>query len=244
MLLALFAVTACGDDDSSPSSFTPSCDELGALESYRFTLSIMLDSPAFLTEETEPPDAPLNVFAEALTALFSDLELEGAYVAPDRSQATLEFEGEELEWRSIGDRSWIRFGDEWEEEEQSSEDEVLTPEVVCEDIVADLSGSIPGTGGREVTVNGVDAYLYSFDRDDIAEVPELLGRTALTDVPQEIGIRVWLAQDGLWPVKVSLEATDEDQGGQAIELNLEMELSDVNESISIEEPETTADDED
>src|SRR3989304_151706 len=108
-LLATGAVlwTACGAgsrDEASDGAVSASCDEIPDLQSYRYSVALSLNSAS----PTPPPPAdsqaapaPLSAFADALTALFSDFTLEGAYVAPDRSQAILRFRNEELELRTI-----------------------------------------------------------------------------------------------------------------------------------------------
>lgn len=239
-LATLAIVAACGDDDSGErrAGVTPSCDELSTIDSYRYTLNIMLDSPAFTRDDPDSTDAPLGDFADALAALFSDLQLEGAYVAPDRTQVVLEFEGEELEWRAIGDQGWVRFGDEWEEQTTPNTDSVLTPEIVCEDIVSDLAGTIEDAEAEEETVNGIETLRYSLGQEDIVQLPELLGGDAIAEIPEDIQFDVWLSKEGLWLVKLNVSATDRDEDGEPVELSLEMELLDVNdEEITIEPPE-------
>jgi hypothetical protein len=246
LVLALIALAGvaltvgCGDDDdgSGPTtSADPSCEELSSLESYRYTLHLMLDAPAFGDDPSPSPAEPVDSFAEALAAFFADMRLEGAYVAPDRVQVVLTFEGEELEWRSIGDESWVRFEDEWEAEEEAGSDDVLTPRVVCDDIVEDLADSLESADREEDTVNGIEAYYYALGREDITELPDLLGGGS-PELPDDVHFDVWLAQDGLWPVKVNIGATDEDEDGQPVALSLEMELMDVGDAgITIDEPE-------
>lgn len=245
LLLLTALVAACGDDgdggDRVSPSDEPSCEELSGGESYRYTLNLKLDAPAFEDGPTASPSDPLDAFSEALSALFSNLQLQGAHVAPDRNQVILTFEGEELEWRQIGDQSWVRFGDEWEEQEHTSSDAVLTPAVVCEDIVEDLADSLSGASVEEETVNGVETHHYTINREDITELPELLGGE-LSDLPEEVNFDIWLAQDGSWPVKIDVSAMDTDENGEPVTLSLEMELSDVgDERVSIEAPEASGD---
>lgn len=238
LAISLALLSACGDDDGDASRF-PSCEELRSVDSYRYNLSLALDIPVFGDDDDEPSILdPLTAFGDALTALFSDMQLDGAYVAPDRTQVVLSFQGEELEWRAIGDRSWVRFDDEWQEQESSSNDDILTPEVVCEDIVGDLSVSFDGLGSEEEIVNGVDTYHYTLGRDDIGQLPDLLGGSGIDDVPDDLRFDIWLAQDGLWPIKMEFEASDTDDAGLPVAINLSMELRDINDSdVSIEPPE-------
>jgi hypothetical protein len=240
-ILTIALLSACGDDDDGSNSLRlPSCSDLSSIESYRYNLNLALDIPGIGddTEDPSPSVDPLTAFSDALTALFSDMQLEGAYVAPDRTQVILTFEGEELEWRSIGDQSWIRFEDEWEEQDSSSDDDILTPQVVCEDIVNDLSTSLDDLTAAEETVNGVRTLHYSIGRDDISQLPDLLGGANTTDIPEDMQFDIWLAQDGLWLMKIDVKATDTSEDGQPVGLSLAMELRDVNDSdVAIEPPE-------
>lgn len=236
LALAVTLLSACGDDDGIEARF-PSCEEISSIESYRYSLSLGLDIPAFGDDVDPLLVDPLNAFSDALTALFSDMQLEGAYVAPDRTQVVLSFQGEDLEWRAIGDQSWVRYADEWEEQTTSTNDDILTPEIVCDDIVDDLSVSFDGLGSDEQIVNGVDTYHYSLGRDDIEQLPDLLGGTGSADVPEDLQFDIWLAQDGLWPMKVEVKANDKDDAGLPVGLALSMELRDINDSnVSIEPP--------
>jgi len=242
VILTTALLSACGDDDDGSNSLRlPSCDDLSSIESYRYSLHLALDIPGIgddTGDEPSPSVDPLTAFSDALTAFFSDMQLEGAYVAPDRTKVVLTFEDEELEWRSIGDRSWIRFEDDWEEDESSSQDDILTPQVVCEDIVDDLSTSLDGLTATEETINGVETYHYSIERDDITQLPDLLGGAETSDIPEDMQFDIWLAQDGLWLMKIDVEATDTSEDGQPVALSLAMELRDVNDSnVTIEPPE-------
>lgn len=236
-LIGAAIVAACGGGAPVTDSDSIDCGALQNLESYRYSLELKLDAPAF--EDTSGPDDPLSAFAEALTSLFSDMRIQGAFAAPDRSQVVLDFEGEELEWRSIGDQTWVRFGDQWEEQEPSSGDELLTPQVVCEDIVLDIASSLSGAAVEDATINGIDAYHYSVDSEDLGNLPPLLAVANSGDLPDDLSFDVWLAKEGLWPVQLSFIASDTDDSGQTVALSLDMQVRDINDpGILIEPPPT------
>jgi hypothetical protein len=217
------------------------CGAFQDFDSYRYSVELKLDAPAFEDTLSPLPDDPLNAFAEALTALFSDMRLQGAFAAPDRSQVVLDFEGEELEWRSIGDQTWVRFGDEWEEQEPSSSDELLTPEVVCEDIVLDIASSLSDAAVEDATINGIDTYHYSIDSASLQELPPLLRGSDSGKVPDDLSFDVWLAKEGRWPVQLSYVASDTDDSGQTVQISLDMQVRDINDPGIVIEPPPPAD---
>ena len=229
-------VAACGSGAPATDRDSIDCGAFQDFDSYRYSLELKLDAPAF--EDTLSPlsDDPVNAFAEALTALFSDMRLQGAFVAPDRSQVVLDFEGEELEWRSIGDQTWVRFGDEWEEQEQSSGDELLTPEVVCEDIVLDIASSLSDAAVEDATINGIDTHHYTIDSESLEGLPPLLRGSDSEDLPDDLSFDVWLAKEGGWPVQLSYVASDTDDSGQTVQISLDMQVRDINDPGIVIEP--------
>lgn len=236
-VLALLAIACASSSRSGIVASEISCDSFGNLESYRFSLDLKLDAPAFQDLETTTPLDPLSAFADALTSLFSNMHLQGAYSAPDRSQVILDFEGEELEWRTIGDRTWVRLGDEWEEQTDDSDNDLLTPEVICNDVVLGIAASLEDASFEAETVNGIETYHYSIDVADLEALPALLLGPDATDLPDDLTFDLWLAQEGLWPVQINFAARDTDASGQSVELSLEMQVRDVNDpGILIEPP--------
>src|SRR3989304_4739304 len=73
-----------GNGNNSGPPVEASCDAIKEIDSYRYTIALKLQSSAF-DEQGQPTPDPLSVFTEALTDLFRDMELEGAFVAPDRA---------------------------------------------------------------------------------------------------------------------------------------------------------------
>ena len=228
---------ANGGATSTGSRVQASCDAIQNIDSYRYSISLKLEAKAF-EQPAEASPNPLSEFAEALTSLFSDMQLEGAFVAPDRSQALLRFQGEELELRTIGDQSWVRVGAIWQEQASSPDDDVLlTPASVCTDLVEDLAPSLAAASGEEDVVNGIETIHYQLDETDLKGLPALLGRSGEEGLPSEFGVDVWLERNDGWPVRLEIVASDTDEEGQPISLELFMEFSDIDDpDIEIEPP--------
>lgn len=206
-----------------------------------------------------PPPAPTDAFAElesyrfALTISFegADLadedlggisfDLEGAFVAPDRSQVSIQGNlgglALEEETITIGDRSWVRSGGVWEEGEASFETTDLTPSEFFAGFDAEELRIIQPT---EETVNGIDSFRYSVDQADIEQLQALSAVFGdgdnLEDMPEDFSFDLWLAKDGGWPVRVVMTASGDAEGSE-VAVELSMDITDVNDDdIEIEPP--------
>lgn len=231
---------AAGTDAADGNGSLPSCTAIEKIDSYRYFIALKLESSAFQVDDGDAggtPD-PLGQFAEALTSLFRDMELEGAFVAPDRSQATLRFQDQELELRTIGDKSWIRLGATWQEQPNApGSDVLLTPASICADLVQGLALPLSAGSGEQELVNGIETLHYHLDEADLKGLPHLLGRSGEEGLPSEFGVDVWLARDEGWPVRLLITAADVDEQGEPTSLELFMEFSDIDDpNIEIEPP--------
>jgi hypothetical protein len=210
------------------------------LDSFRYDIAVKLQLPGLQSAGGTPAPA-FGAFSNTLAALLSDFRIEGAYVAPDRRQAILEFQGDEVELREIGDKRWERLGDSWGELDTTSPDiQDLTPRVVCEELVRKLAPSLNDDTAQEEVVNGVAANRYALTRADLTALGNLLGLAAGADLPDEFQVNVWFADDGAWPLKLEVNSQTTDPAGQTGSVQLTMELRDVNDGgISIEPPFTS-----
>jgi hypothetical protein len=241
LAVAALAFLACGDGGAEGEA-AASCESISEIQSYRYSINLKLDSPAFEqpaqgTASSGTPAPPLSAFAEALEALFSDLKLEGAFRAPDRTQVVLRFKGEELELREVGDESWIRVGATWHQQNPTQDETILTPDVVCKDIVEEIAPSLAKVDAERETVNNIDTDHFRLDKADIKRLPDLLGAGPETDLPDKFQVDVWLAREGRFPVRLDIGAEDTDEQGNPIGLSLFMEFRDLNDpGIAIEPP--------
>ncbi len=248
--LAALALWACGGGDStsgpgdvggtvppSPLTVQTSCDAIDDIQSYRYVFEIKRDLP----EETEPPDDvtpnPLSSITEGIRELFRDSQWEGAFVAPDRSETLVRSGGEELELRTIGDKSWIRVGATWQEQEPPSNNVLPALASLCADMVEELAPSLGAVTGEADVVNGIETVHYRLSEADLKELPELLGSSGEEGLPIEFDMDVWLERNDGWPVRLQITASDRDEEGRPISEEWFIEFSDIDDpNIEIEPP--------
>lgn len=224
-------------DSGEQARVEASCDAIEDIESYRYAIALKLESPA-VEQEAQATPSPLSEFTEALTNLFRDMQLEGAFVAPNRSQTLLRFPGQELELRTIGGKSWIRFGATWQEQESPpGEGGVLTPAAVCSDLVKDLAPSLSAASGLVEEVNGIETVHYRLDKTDLQGLPSLLGSSGEEGLPNEFNVDVWLERGDGWPVRLEVATEDTGEAGRPLGLQFSMEFSEINDpNIEINPP--------
>jgi hypothetical protein len=217
-------------------SVSVSCDAIQDIESYRYVFELKQDLPD-IQQQADGTPQPLSEFAEALSNLFSDMQGEGAFVAPDRSQILMRSQGEELEIRTIGDQSWIRLGATWQEQEAPGEGDLLTPASVCANQVEGLAPSLAAATGEADVVNSIETVHYRLDETDLKDLPGLLGRSGEEGLPAEFGVDVWLERNDGWPVRLETTLSYMGEGGNPVSQELFLEFRDINDpTIKIEPP--------
>jgi len=237
LLIAASLLAACGDGGNGGSEpGVASCNGIQDLVSYRYKIAIKLQSPAFQQIGGATPAPPLTAFAAQLTALLSDFSIDGSHVAPDRTQAILQFQQDRINIRAIGDKHWVWVGGVFQEQPASEEATLLTPEVVCSDIVAQISEALEDTDSDDEAVNGIEAKRYTLSEADLQSLPGLLGANGAADLPESFQVDVWLAKDGHWPVRLIVESRDAEQGQAIGSLSVSMEIRDINDPGIIIEP--------
>jgi hypothetical protein len=247
--LAAAAIWACAGDNASDNAgggstidqsvVETSCEAIQGIESYRYFISLKLDAPVAEAPVATTTPNPLAAIADVLSDLFRDMQLDGAYAAPDRSQVLLRAgSAEELEVRTIGDQSWIRVGATWQEQAAPpGEDVLLTPAAVCRDLVEQLGPSLGSGAGEAVTVEGIETVHYRLDRADLIGLPHLLGRSGQEGLPSEFGVDVWLEREEGWPVRLEIASSNTDEEGRPVSLEMFMAFSEINsDEIEIEPP--------
>ena len=220
----------------SPLSVQASCDAIEDIQSYRYVFQIERDLP-----DTEPPDDatpnPLSSITEGIRELFMDSQWEGAFVAPDRSETLVRSGGQELELRTIADKSWIRVGAIWQEQDPPENNVLPALASLCADMVEELAPSLTAATGEGDVVNGIETVHYRLSEAELKGLPELLGRSGEEGLPSEFSVDVWLERDDGWPVRLQIAASDSDEQGRPISEEWFIEFSDIDDpSIEIEPP--------
>jgi hypothetical protein len=213
-----------------------SCEPVRDIQGYRYVFELKRDLP-----QTEEPDQatpnPLSEFADALSDLFSDMEMEGAFVAPDRSEILVRAGGEELELRTIGEESWIRVGATWQEQEPPAEGTLFTLASLCEDLVEDLAPSLAAAAGQAEVLHGIETVHYRLDQADLRALPQLLGRSGEEGLPRRFVVDVWLEANDGWPVRLEVAASDVGEEGEPVSEQWFIEFSAIDDpTIEIEPP--------
>ncbi len=146
-------------------------------------------------------------------------------------------QGEEVEIRTIGSKSWIRVGATWQEQNPPGEGDLLTPASVCANQVEGLAPSLAAASGEADVVNGIETIRYRLDEAALKELPDLLGRSGEEGLPAEFGVDVWLERNDGWPVRLETTLSYTDEQGQTVSQELFLEFRDIDDpTIEIEPP--------
>jgi hypothetical protein len=169
-----------------------------------------------------------------------DMKMEGAVIAPDRSSMEMTVGGHEFGFIQIGSQSWTRSGSAgWEESPAPGEE---MPGFSATDfcLCAEADSVLSRLQGKEETVNGIEAIHYHLDEADLTALEDIgcLTIEDVRDIPGEVDMDVWLAENGDWPVRLGYKASGEDEQGEPVGSDVLIELKDFNDSsIKIEPPE-------
>ncbi len=188
---------------------------LAALESYRYTTRV----------EYEGTDG------DEIDA--GSIEIIGEYASPDREHVTWTdlATGEGFEIIRIGDTAWMYEDEEWIEVPQMAVESIMQVVFLFAPVYAweGMAGELE-TGsnfvGKEV-VNGVSTLHYSSDYAGWEARFE-------GDLHEASG-EIWIAEEG-FPVRSIFTASGIDEDGNQGSVEWRMDLTNVNQSISIEPP--------
>jgi hypothetical protein len=219
------AMVAATPEEPAAEVASAPADALADLESYRLNLRLTLEG-----------------IAEEDVGLLA-VDLEAAFVAPDRSQTRVSARLDELELEeesiSIGDETWVKVGDSWVAGEAQFELDDLSPASLLEELSPEQLRLLKPS---KETVNGVDSLRYSIGRGDIDALRglgALLGPDEdLENLPEDFDIDLWLAEDGGWPVRITMTARGAIDENEEMNLDFSLDVTDVNDpDIKVEPPE-------
>jgi len=211
------------------------------------------ETPAIETPLETPPEGLLSRSTGALAALESyryttrveyegtdgdeidagSIEIIGEYASPDREHVTWTdlATGEGFEIIRIGDTAWMYEDEEWIEVPQMAVESIMQVVFLFAPVYAweGMAGELE-TGsnfvGKEV-VNGVSTLHYSSDYAGWEARFE-------GDLHEASG-EIWIAEEG-FPVRTIFTASGIDEDGNQGSVEWRMDLTNVNQSISIEPP--------
>ena len=210
------------------------------LRSFRFNLSFNLEFDLEGLEDLEgsgdDEDAFGAAFAAAFLALFSDISMEGAYVAPDSFDMQMSIAGEEVHYVQIGAEAWVDDGTGWVPTEPDGGE--LTPFGDPTEFALDIlpDAVLQNADISDDDVGGVPATRYHFDKAALEAVATELGEDT-TDFAEidEMELNVWLIEGNI-PVKFEINVFGTDADGLEMGLEAEFEITDINADISIARP--------
>ena len=235
-------LSACVDNSDNPpvaavaEPVNVSCPALDKLSTYRYVVSVDINNPTPVppTPQAQPgsptssPD-PLTGAANTIAQLLSNFNLTGAYVAPDRTQAILKLDTDELEVRSIGGRSWVRVGETWQDQ-SIDKNPLLTPRTICDQVITAIAPSLRDPDPQRESLAGIVVTHHRAAQPIVAHLSPLIGTVA-----GEYTADLWIAEGGLWPAKLAIESTK--TGNADPTFRMSMEVTDVEDpGITIEEP--------
>jgi len=238
--VVIAVAAACGGGSNADATPAP-ISSPAELDSFRFAITMNIESsgsptgsPGFST------DANISVKAS------------GAAVAPDRSQATIEadlgFLRVNLETITVGERTWSREpGGEWTEgadDPMGFGDLGLNPSTMLtedEESIAELQSLIDRLEGTRENVNERSAMRYELTQEQIRELAQDPDFADMFEGFEEtlgegdLNMKMWFDMETGVPLRMIIDGTGESEG-VAGTVNLEFNVTDINEDISIEAP--------
>ena len=241
-LIVIIAASACGSGDkTSPrTAVAASCRGIDELDSYPATPS-WSSSRLQRSRRNQAPARPRRggVRRDANRPVFPRFRDRGAHVAPDRTQAILQFEEDEVEVRAIGDRRW---GALWNY--VGAADDALAGNRIPDarrscartSYCKSLTGwtYLPRPGEEEVTDCRDSALHAGQGRPE----PSAAAPPAPIRAPRLRTNSRWMsiAKDGEWPSETGHQRRGYRRAGNPLSMKLFMELRDVNDRRGIDEP--------
>jgi hypothetical protein len=218
----------------SEGAFAPG--DLTSLNSYRYSMTMELEGLESVVSESMGalPGQDPAAMAESL-----DMEISGAFVAPDKAETYMRISGvdDELAMTIIGNQQWVKLGDL-----------AMGPLEFTDDIsdmdfalgmwegFSEEAGGLTCASEKKETVNDVPTNYCGIDKATFEQLSSLLGGTEEMGDIDEMSLDMWLAEDGGWPARLRVHVAGTDETGQEFEAKLELDITDANEDIEIKPP--------
>jgi hypothetical protein len=247
ILLGAIVLSACGgggkEEQAAPGKAPEAAATAAATPGEEALGVAMAPAQAFAKLKSYRVNAQLTLegtAAEGPQALA--LGVEGAFVAPDRSQVHVNADvgGVKLEEESItvGGQAWVKTGGNWVEGDPQFKLGDVSPASLLECLDAE---QLQRFKPSKQTVNGVDTLRYSIDQAGIEALGcsgAVLGQGAAPEgLPEDSSMELWLAENGGWPVRLTVTARGVMERGEEMNLNFSLDVTDANDpDISIEPP--------
>jgi hypothetical protein len=248
LLTALAAACGGGGEPQAEGSATPPptvdngdlapCQALQALEAYRYTVELRLESPKPSETPGEPRPTPTSTITRDFGGDFLfEYTIETSFVAPDRFEASMTAKGEDsVAIITIGTQVWTLSPSGW----------ILTevpftipyqPPVICEAVLADLD--LSAAEPQEEKVNNVDTLHYTFPevRSEQAWAKIYGPGSDLDILLKELEVDLWLSEQDNWPVRMELSSSGLYGDGRELRVGLMLDIRDANSAdIRVEPP--------
>ena len=209
---------------------------LTGLNSYRYTMKMELEGlESLLTEQMAAiPGQDPTAMAESL-----NLEISGAFVAPDKAESRMRISGvdDELALTVIGNQQWVELGDMAIGPMEATGDvSELDFALMMWEEFSEGAGGLTCASEKKETVNDVPTNYCGIDKATLEQLSSLFGGTEEMGDIDEMSLEMWLAEDGGWPVRLRVNVAGTDESGQEFKAKLEMDVTDANEDIEIKPP--------
>ncbi len=209
---------------------------LTGLNSYRYTMKMELEGlESLLTEQMAAiPGQDPTAMAETL-----EMEISGAFVAPDKAESRMRISGvdDELALTVIGNQQWVELGDMAIGPMEATGDvSELDFALMMWEEFSEGAGGLTCASEKKETVNDVPTNYCGIDKATYQQLSALFGGTEEMGDIDEMSLEMWLAEDGGWPVRLRVNVAGTDESGQEFKAKLEMDVTDANEDIEIKPP--------
>lgn len=214
------------------------CRALEALKSYRYSVDLTLQSPELAETPGEPQPTPTTtLMPRYTTAVRFDYHIDGAFVAPDRTEALITpGGGDAFTMMVIGDQVWIELAGTLTPTQQKG-DIPYRPLDICEAVLFDLDRSqvVP----EEEKVSGVKSLHYTFPQaSSPAAMAKIFGQGSDMDILiKTLDVELWLEEKDGYLLRLDLSGSGLYGDGRELRIHMSADIRDANSGdIRVEPP--------